>query len=307
MNSQIRDLKKKGSGGVVDDAKLERIVERAVEKQRARDSEGVVQEVTKLSEEINTIKQRTGGEDDEKKQYWFARRSVRCWPITGSGRNELLAAVGDFFGEKLGISPSSISEGDIEEVRKLVPRARKTRESERVNQVRDEVLVVLKEVQTRDMIFKHASNLTAWRDSKKPNALGIRLQIPTFLLGKFNTLHQHGFDLRKKYGAGLKRHIRFNDGELDLVMDVKLPQEEDWIEVDYDFALEETKMQRRNKMGPRGRLSSLGEVGRPPRETSETEAPLSAPPMGVLRRGEGHELTTVTRTKEGVFQWGKNV
>ena len=292
MSSQIRDLKKKSGG--VDEQKVERMIERAVERKLADSN---------LKPDSIDTAHRPTGDSDVQRQYWFARKCVRCWPIRGDTPGELAAAVGNFFGDKLGIAPSSIREDDIQEIRRLVPRTRPHRDSNRSQPIRDEVLVVLKEVQTRDMVFKHASNLTAWREGDKPNAIGIRLQIPTSLLGKFNTLNQHGFDLKRKYGHGLKRHIRFNDAELDLVMDVQLPNTTNWIEVDYEFALEETKIQKKARAGPRGRLSSLGLLGTDAAAEVTEGAPRSAPPTTDNRR---HELTTARRSENGAFQWGCN-
>ena len=138
--------------------------------------------------------------------------------------------------------------------------------------------MVVKEVHLRDLIFKHASNLSMWRQDGHPNNIGICLQIPTHLLGRFNTLNRHGFALKRKYGSGLKRHVRFDDSELDLIMDVKLPSDDSWFQVDHQFALEEVRANRKNTSA-RGRLSSLNGVDERPDRPADN-APRSAPPSG---------------------------
>ena len=302
ISSQVKDLKKKGSSGM-DEGVIERLVDRAIEKRRESDDGRMI----KMSRDLEAIK-KNGSSDNsaENSQYWFARRGVRCWPIIGDTHDELLSAVGSFFGEKLRIPQSSLKEQDIVEIRKIQSRPRREGLQDEGG-VKNEVLVVLAEVQQRDMVFKHASNLSAWRDGRRAMDMpGIRLQVPTHLLGKFNTFNQHSFALRSKYGPGLKRHIRFDDTEMDLIMDVKLPDQQDWYRVDYMFALEETRINKKKKtISARGRLSSLQTSQNVARE----EGPRSAPPLqrnGEKRSEEQQELVRALRDGEGVFQWGKN-
>ena len=296
VNAQISDLKR--SGGV-DEGRIEKIVERVLEKKA---DPGLGREMDKLSMEVQLLKgsrndARPDTSEDEA-QCWFARRGIRCWPVAGTSENELRTAVDSFFREKLRVPSSNFSQRDIEEIRRIIPRSRPERQRDGgANAIKDEVLVVLREVQTRDMLFRHASNLSAWRDDRNPNSIGVRLQIPTHLSGRFNTLNQHGFSLRRKYGPGLKRHIRFEDGDLDFVMDVKLPDGDEWMQVDFEFAREETKAERRTKTA-RGRISSLRLNNAEGDSVAGPEAPRSAPPsLGAL--------TTARRDADGVFQWTK--
>ena len=298
---QVRDLKKKGSD--MDPDKIEKIVERVLEK-RVGDRPESNARVENLTKEVEKLKKGGAseagrGSAEDAGQYWFARRGIRCWPVLGTSKEELINAVGVFFGEKLRIPATSMTERDIVEVRRISPRTRVPKDlanSTADSMIRDEVLVVMKEVQLRDFVFKHASNLAMWREGRNPNSIGIRLQIPTHLSGRFNTLSQHGFALKRKYGQGLKRHIRFDDDELDFIMDVKLPNSEEWYQVDYEYAREETRTERKKKTA-RGRISSLDCNG-PEVVNEDCPMPRSAPPTS-------NPLTSLRRDDDGVFSWGK--
>lgn len=100
-----------------------------------------------------------------------------------------MGAVGDFFEQKLRIPAENLRDKDIAEIRRLHPKPRRARGEANSNdsQIREEVLVVFKEVQTRDMIFRHTFNLSDCRVGRHPNSIGIRIHIPTHLLGVFNT------------------------------------------------------------------------------------------------------------------------
>lgn len=302
LSSQVRDLQKKG--GSQDAATVEKMVQKALEKHNVLGAGGVPEEVKKIAEELRSIKRGSTGDggSDEEKQYWFARRSLRCWPVRGDSEAALLRAVGEFIGSKLRVPASMVEERDIEEVRRLTPRARRPHMrggNENGQAIKDEVLIVLKDVNTRDTLLRHASNLSAWRDERGPNSIGVRLHIPTHLIGKFNVLNQHGFDLRRKYGGGLKRHIRFDDSEMQLLMDVKLPDQEEWMRVDYDFALEVTRATRKSTtLSARGRLSSLGEA-EPAQGSTTLEKNTNRVPQGLFE---------ATREQPGEpFRWGRKL
>ena len=58
---------------------------------------------------------------------------------------------------------------------------------------------------------------------------GLRLCIPQHLLGLFKMFEVHGGKLKKEFGAGLKRSIKYEDSTMSLAMDVRLPEEQEWI------------------------------------------------------------------------------
>ena len=52
---------------------------------------------------------------------------------------------------------------------------------------------------------------------------------------KFKLLERHGHSLQSRHGQELKCHIRFDDDERDLVLEVKLPGEESWTRLSPQF------------------------------------------------------------------------
>ena len=61
------------------------------------------------------------------------------------------------------------------------------------------------------------------------------MEVPDFLGGTFKLLERHGHALRAKHGPELKRHIKFDDEELSLFLNVRLPAQDNWIKVPLEF------------------------------------------------------------------------
>ena len=92
-----------------------------------------------------------------------ARRSARLWPVLGRASEEMWRNTGQFLADKLGLY--QIQEGQIEAVsRPQIP----SRPS-----AKDEVLVVFREVETRDTVFGASSKLAAYVDGDNRPTAGI--------------------------------------------------------------------------------------------------------------------------------------
>ena len=61
------------------------------------------------------------------------------------------------------------------------------------------------------------------------------MEIPVHLMPTFKMLERHGHQLRTRYGPELKRHIKYEDNEKSLVLDVKLPGENEWVRMTPTF------------------------------------------------------------------------
>ena len=92
------------------------------------------------------------------------------------------------------------------------------------------------EVQTRDYIMSHAKNLARVSLQSGKPSYGIRLDFPDFLSPQFRTLEKYGAQQRQTHGPGNKRNIKFEDASLSLYMDVKLPDDPNWIQVSPEMA-----------------------------------------------------------------------
>jgi hypothetical protein len=97
-------------------------------------------------------------------------------------------------------------------------------------------------------------------------------------MATFQLLQNHGFQLKKEFGEGFKRYIKFDDVKLNLVMEVKFPGEEVWDRITPEIALELREGQDRraiqkirDKLSAGGSSSSQGARGslarRPPEAT----------------------------------------
>lgn len=308
MGAQLLELKEAPAKNL--ENQIENMVGRIMDEKERLRTDSVSETVKKISQEVEEMKTTAPGravsdQPEDEKNYWFARRSIRCWPVLGETKKDTWTSLGEFLQDKLRVPASKLAESDVEEIRRLHPTSSEAT-------IKNEVLVVFKDVQVRDMVFKHAHNLQQWRDGAPANSIGIRMHVPTHLMGKQKAFNSHGFALKTKYGSGLKRHTRFDDLEQDIVMDVKLPGDSEWYTVDHQFALEEIRQNRRtgNRRNARGRLSSCVEPSGMEVDPLPT-APLSAPPLSSGQAGprtQRHRLTTLRKedTENEIFTWGKD-
>ena len=151
----------------------------------------------------------------------------------------------------LQLEDDAVKEEDIEMIRQ-VKNPTKSR-------IVDEVLIVFKTIAVRDSVARLAPNL-AKADSIGGVRPGIRLEIPRHLMPTFKMLERHGHQLRSRHGADLKRHIKFDDSARDLILDVKLPGEEEWLKLTPEVVRQLKKENYNRQIARhRPRLSASGE------------------------------------------------
>ena len=192
--------------------------------------------VRKMSEEIDKIKANrttaatpTGGENNEDK-YWRARRALRLWPVRGNNNTELWKATGEFIFQTLEVPEYNLDEEAVETIRKVASQKNNRKKQQRVT---DEVLVLFRDVETRDMVQSYATNLANHRGKA-----GMRLEVPCHLTGHFKCLERYGHSVKKEHGSELKWHVNFDDVERSLRISVKLPGADKWDRIDYQAAKE---------------------------------------------------------------------
>lgn len=81
--------------------------------------------------------------------------------------------------------------------------------------IKDEVVAVFSTVEIRDTIRQSAKELGGERGQR------IRLEIPYVLQSGLKLLESVSYHLKKKY-LGIKRNIKFDDGEMDLILDFNI-------------------------------------------------------------------------------------
>lgn len=183
-------------------------------------------------------------------KYWTARRSFRLWPVPGKEEAEIWRECETYMEEKLKFPVMRLTDEDFESISRVVPTARNSK-------VHDEILVVFKCAKTRDAVASHARNLASFVGADGLPTAGLRPEVPDFLAGRHNDLERYGRSLKKLHGQGLRRSIRFDDSSLSVYMDVKLPDQDDWMRVPWQMASEELLAQERSAQpNTRRRLTS---------------------------------------------------
>ena len=143
------------------------------------------------------------------------------WPISGDNNDEMTSAVNDFIKSALKI-PEFESRGLI------IERVRRMRTSPRSTSFL-EVCVTFSSMDDRDFVASKAINLAPHVNEKGQPLAGIRMDVPPHLMATNNDLKNYAFQARKTHGKGTKTHIKFDDNKLDLYLEIRLPQSENWL------------------------------------------------------------------------------
>ena len=112
--------------------------------------------------------------------------------------------LGDFLKTRLRLGAEFLSDMGEVSVKKVAagPRAKKT----------GEIIAVFSSREVRDAVRGAARELAGQSDA------GIRLEIPSYLQPSLKALESVSYNLKKK-NPDIKRNIKFDDGEMDLVLD----------------------------------------------------------------------------------------
>ena len=160
------------------------------------------------------------------RDYDNARRSARLWPITGTSRAQLWQAVNQFLAVTLQLG-QQVSKQMIEDITRVdIPSG---------PGVKLKALVKFRDTETRDLVFGAAGKLASYVEDGKPTA-GIQMEVPAALRPAFATLFKYGQLLRTRHGQGTRRHVKFEDVERTLYLNVKLPGETSWTKISTDLA-----------------------------------------------------------------------
>ena len=161
-------------------------------------------------------------------RYTKARRSFKIWPVTTKEGQHVEDAVREFFTKLMGVPITAAVEAEFESVKQA--------ELMKNSKIKSELLVTFVDVECRDAIKTYASGLATAK-----GAAGLRLDIPPCLKGSFKILNEHGLAMIRIYGKEVKRNIRFDDRNDDLMMDLKLPTSSTWHNITIEQAREAKK------------------------------------------------------------------
>ena len=206
--------------------------------------------------------------------------------MTGESASELWKNTGSFFYDTLNIPETELTEDSVENVRRVSSGRRKQA------RVHDEVVVFLRDVETRDLIYSYAPNLSAHQGKA-----GIRMEIPCHLLGKFKCLSRYGRNKKEETGRDFKWSIKFEDINQSLAIDVKYPDAPKWQRVSAEEILANATTDQRNRLGSAN--SQTSGSGEDPIDVEMIEE----------RGGAGFTLplsTTLQKFKKRPTEWGQS-
>ena len=182
--------------------------------------------------------------------YLKARRSIRVWPVKGLTEEELWGEAGEFLHTQLAISTSDIDQDDVDDVRRVVGERE-------VEGIRDEVVIVFKDQRKRDLAMASSVNLAKYIDQFGKPTAGTRIEVPEELGDTFRLLSRFGTRLRARHGAGTKRHVKFDDYNGSMYVNVKLPGDATWTRVSPNMAKDDLEASIREEQRANGkRLAS---------------------------------------------------
>ena len=213
-----------------------------------------------------------------------ARRSIRLWPVPGSAGPLVWQSTDLFLKHKLDLG-DRVKENMIEHIhRPDLPSG---------PGVNDEAVVLFREIETRDMVMGASSKLAPFVDSSGRPTAGLRLEVPPHLRAAFRTLYKYGQSLRLRHGLGTRRHVKFDDLERSVYLNVKLPGDASWSRVSLDVAKRGLRARAIQSDGAlERRFDITGEFVDRPRSTS-----LSQPPATPLQAAGQAPAWTGRRTE----------
>ena len=163
----------------------------------------------------------------EEGDYARARRSLRFWPIPGADKDSLWDAAGVFMGTNLGLK-GRLNQTKIEAISRVeIPSG---------PGVKHEALVRFTDIETRDMVIGAASMLARYIDDNGRPTAGMRIEVPAHLRKDFRLLFKFGQTLRTRHGKGVRRHVKFDDSNGSLFLNVRLPGDDSWSRVSTELA-----------------------------------------------------------------------
>lgn len=175
---------------------------------------------------------------DESRQYWAARKRIRCAPIPpGENNNDLLRNTDAFFQQHLAIPSGEINPDSIIQVRR-VPGKKKGRNLQ-------EAVITFDSIQTRDCVASYASNLAGYNGDPALRP-ALRLEVPDHLCGVFRVLERYAHILKNQNPCFFKRSIKYDDVNLTLVLDYCTSQGGEWHRATYEEAAEMSRGRARS-------------------------------------------------------------
>ena len=168
-------------------------------------------------------------------EFLIARKSQRCWPIRGKNDEEIGAELDLFFHNALQLTKEQIGKVSFKRVQSS-------------GRVYDEVKVEFEDSETRDLVASRGPKMKSFIDDKGAPTAGMRMHIPNHLLPTFKLLNNYGYEMRKKFGPELRRYVKFDDINRSMLLQLKMPDADQWFEVLPEKAKEQMAKLRDKRM-----------------------------------------------------------
>lgn len=186
---------------------------------------------------------RSGLTRQQEEAYDLHRRSLLCWPIKGPNYPN---AIRSFLVDKLKFSADFLVDMGHVDVKKFFdskPPPSKARAPDPGSSAppKDEVIVTFSSRECRDKVKAAGIHLAGQTDA------GIRIHVPGFLLDSFHALQAVGYHMKKR-DPNLRRSVKFDDENRDLVMDVRVDGE--WKRITSEQAKQAAKQSPDITVGP---------------------------------------------------------
>ena len=163
----------------------------------------------------------------ENRAYDRSRKSLRIWPILGTNDEDMWGNFGDFLLDTLGLGDDEVH---INKVISIV------RTEAKGNFTYDEVLVGFSNAATGYTVIGRSNRLASCVDGNGNPTARIIMDVPHPLLDISRTLISFGNSMLLKHGNGTKRHVKFDDMDRTLYLNIKLPGDNRWTWVSPDMA-----------------------------------------------------------------------
>ena len=274
VQTSLEDLEKiiaRQMSGLATSAQLQTIVGK-VEKNES-EIKGIKEDIARIHSKLDEKPERRGSEPTSPPKnrrpvdrkfgpgrelsFHMSRKSLRIWPIKGSTDPELRVDLMDFITNALRVPAT-----EAEAIR--IERIRRTRSAPQAIS-HHEVCVTFTSVDDRDYIAGRSYNLSTHIDDQGKPQAGVRMDIPGFLMPTFKDLNTYGRIARNTYGKDIRKYIKFDDDELDLFLEIRLPGSTNWLRIAPPRAREliadsaEGELRSMQTMMRRSRASSEGD------------------------------------------------
>ena len=199
-------------------------------------------------------------------KYEEALRTIRIWPILGDTPERMRSNLEDFLKNALLQTDAEVELLGIERVARI-----RNQPGQRVH---NEIRVQMSRPWARDHIASKGRLLSEYVDQENRPTAGIRMDVPDFLAADFKTLDRYGLRMKNTHGKGTKRYIKYDEPNLGLILELRMPGDFTWLRITPSMAREFVDASDREDIDRNRRKLTARRTLQPP-TTSANYTPLN--------------------------------